>query len=438
MKRRDFIKDSAAAAAASTLGFNIKTYAGSPNGVVRVAVVGVHGQGNAHIGAYSKMADVEIAAVCDVDDSVLKQRCGEIEKKTGKRPKEYADIRKLLEDKTIDAISIATPNHWHSLMGVWACQAGKDVYVEKPCSHSYWEGRQLVSAARKYNRVVQHGTNSRSTVALREAMQKLREGVIGDVYMARGLCFKWRDTINRTPVEPVPAGVHYDLWLGPAPKREFTKNRFHYNWHWFWEYGNGDLGNQGIHEVDIARWGLGVKYPTKVSCIGGHFMFDDDQETPNTLTATYEFNEGGKKRMMVFEVRHWMSNHEAGIGEAKSKSGKKDPNTIGNMFYGSKGYLAIDGYTSYKTWLGKDQEAGPEGHKGGDHFANFIDVVRSRKKEDLNAPIEEGAISTTLVHLANISYRLGRTIHFDAEKYICPGDAEATRMFTRNYRTGFV
>ena len=177
MKRRDFIKDSAATAAASTLGFNIKTYAGSPNGVVRVAVVGVNGQGKAHIGAYSRMADVEIAAICDVDDSVLKQRCGEIEKNTGKRPKEYVDIRKLLEDKTIDAISIATPNHWHSLMGVWACQAGKDVYVEKPCSHSYWEGRQLVTAARKYNRIVQHGTNSRSTVALREAMQKLQEGV---------------------------------------------------------------------------------------------------------------------------------------------------------------------------------------------------------------------------------------------------------------------
>src|SRR4030095_8846804 len=229
MKRRDFIKDSAAVAAASTLGFNIKTYDGSPNGVVRVAVVGAHGQGKAHIGAYSKMADVEIAAICDVDDTVLKQRCGEIEKSKGKRPKEYVDIRKLLEDKTIDAISIATPNHWHSLMGVWACQAGKDVYVEKPCSHSYWEGRQLVNAARKYNRIVQHGTNSRSTAALREAVQKLREGVIGDVYMARGLCFKWRESIGKKQDGPVPQGVDYDLWLGAAPARPVNTHPLQYN-----------------------------------------------------------------------------------------------------------------------------------------------------------------------------------------------------------------
>ena len=190
----------------------------------------------------------------------------------------------------------------------------------------------------------------------------MREGLIGDVYMARGLCYKWRDTIGHTPVEPVPAGVHYDLWLGRRPNTPFTRNRFHYNWHWFWDYGNGDLGNQGIHEVDIARWGLGVRYPTKVSAIGGHFMFDDDQETPNTLNAAFEFNEGGKKKMMVFEVRHWMSNHEAGIGEGGEEP--NDPNTVGNMFYGSKGYLAIDGYTKYKTWLGKEQEPGPTATAG--------------------------------------------------------------------------
>src|SRR5579862_1696265 len=394
MNRRHFLMSSAAAAGA--LG---RTARASANDTVRVACVGIRGQGNSHIQAYSAMPNVEIAALCDVDQSVLDKRLKQVEDSGKKRPAAYTDIRKVLADKSIDAISIATPNHWHALMGIWACQAGKDVYVEKPCSHNIFEGRQLVAAARKYNRIVQHGTNSRSTVALREAMDKINEGLLGDIYMARGLCYKWRDTIGRTPVEAVPQGVDYDLWQGPAQKREFTRNRFHYNWHWFWDYGNGDLGNQGIHEVDIARWGLGVKYPSKVSAIGGHFMFDDDQETPNTLTATYEFNEGGRKRMMVFEVRHWMSNHESGIGDRAGKSGKKDPNTIGNMFYGSKGYLAIDGYSSYKTWIGKDQEAGPEDHKGGDHFANFIETVRSRKKENLHAPIEEGAISTTLVHL---------------------------------------
>jgi predicted dehydrogenase len=266
----------------------------------------------------------------------------------------------------------------------------------------------------------------------------MRDGLIGDVYMARGLCFKWRDTIKRTPVEPVPAGVHYDLWLGPAPLHEFTRNRFHYNWHWFWDTGNGDLGNQGIHEVDVARWGLGVRYPVKVTAIGGMFMFDNDQETPNTISALYEFNVDGKKKMMEFEVRHWMSNGEASIREGGN-------NAIGNTFYGSKGYLAIDSYTSYKTWLGKvaersgwAEEKGPEKKEGGDHFLNFVEAVRNRDRAHLNAEIEEGAISTTLVHLANISYRVGRTLHFDEKSYSITNDSEANKMFTRDYRKPFV
>jgi predicted dehydrogenase len=261
----------------------------------------------------------------------------------------------------------------------------------------------------------------------------MREGLIGDIYMARGLCFKRRDTIGRKPVAPVPPGVHYDLWLGPAPQHEFTENRFHYNWHWFWDYGNGDIGNQGVHQVDTARWGLGVKYPTKISAIGGHFMFDDDQETPNTLTATYEFNEGGVKKMMAFEVRHWITNHEAGIDEPKPG------NTVGTVFYGSKGYLSVwdEDHSKYHSFIGREQAPGPSGSEAGNNWANFIDAVRSRKHSDLNAPIEEGAISTTLIHLANISYRLGRTLHFDAAAYSCTGDGEATRMFRRNYRKGF-
>jgi predicted dehydrogenase len=406
----------------------------SPNDTVRVACVGVRSQGATHVRRYLAMPNVEIAAICDIDESVLKTRLDEVEKAGKKRPAAYTDVRKLLEDKTIDAISIATPNHNHTLQAVWACQAGKDVYVEKPCSHDMFEAKQIVAAAQKYNRLVQHGTNSRSSIA-REAVQHLRDGLIGEVYMARGLCFKWRDTIGRKPVEPVPAGVHYDLWLGPAPEHAFTQNRFHYNWHWFWDYGNGDLGNQGIHQVDLSRWGLGVKYPTKVSAIGGHFMFDDDQETPNTLTATYEFDDNGKKKMMVFEVRHWMTNHESGIGDDG-----KAPNTVGAVFYGSKGTLAVwdEDHGKYQTYLGREQAPGPSGHDVGNNWANFIAAVRSRKHEDLNAPIEEGAISTTLVHLANISYRLGRTLHFDAASYSVTGDAEANKMFRRTYRKGFV
>jgi predicted dehydrogenase len=253
--------------------------------------------------------------------------------------------------------------------------------------------------------------------------------------MARGLCYKWRDTIGRKPVEPVPAGVHYDLWLGPAPEHQFTQNRFHYNWHWFWDYGNGDIGNQGIHQVDVSRWGLGVKYPTKVSAIGGHFMFDDDQETPNTLTATYEFDDGGKKKMMVFDVRHRITNHEGGIDE-----GSKGGNTVGAIFYGANGYLTVwdEDHGRYQTFLGREQQPGPSGHDAGNNWANFIAALRTRKHEDLNAPIEEGAISTTLVHLANISYRVGRTVHFDAATYSITGDPAANKLFRREYRKPFV
>jgi predicted dehydrogenase len=214
--------------------------------------------------------------------------------------------------------------------------------------------------------------------------------------------------------------------------RPFTQNRFHYNWHWFWDTGNGDLGNQGIHEVDIARWGLGVTHPTKVSAIGGKFMFDDDQETPNTLSASYEFEVDGKKKMMTFEVRHWISPHEAGIDEGKPG------NTIGNQFYGSNGYLVIDNYNKYWSFLGKDQKPGPNAEKRDTHWENFIAAMRSRKRQDLNAEIEEGALSCNLVHLANISYRLGRTIQWDAKKMTCVDDPEANKMLTRAYRTPYV
>ncbi|HYP14732.1 MAG TPA: gfo/Idh/MocA family oxidoreductase, partial [Bryobacteraceae bacterium] len=294
------------------------------------------------------------------------------------------------------------------------------------------ESKQIIAAARKYDRVVQMGSQSRSSPALQEAVQRLRSGEMGDVYMARGLCFKSRNTIGKTPVEPVPPGVDYDMWTGPAQLRPFTKNRFHYNWHWFWDTGNGDLGNQGIHEVDIARWGLGVTHPTKVSAIGGKFMFDDDQETPNTLNCSFEFDVNGKAKMMEFAVRHWYSNHEAGI------NGERPGNTIGNTFYGSEGYLVIDNYDKYYTFMGKDQKPGPSRTERDKHFENFIAGMRSRKREDLTAEIEEGAISCVLMHLANISYRLGRTLHWDEKTWTVKNDPEANKMLTRNYRAPYI
>jgi len=445
MIRRDFLGH-----AAATLGCGVAFAAQSQrvlgsNDRVRVALCGVRGRGKDHLHNYSKIKNVEIAAVCDIDDNVVRERLAQIDKMGLPKPATYTDVRKLLEDKSIHAVSIATPNHWHALMAIWACQAGKDVYVEKPCSHNIWEGKQLVAAASKYNRIVQHGTQTRSDAAVRDAVQKMRDGLIGDIYMARGLCYKWRDTIGRAPVSPVPTGVDYDLWTGPAPKHDFTRNRFHYNWHWFWDYGNGDLGNQGVHQVDVARWGMGLRFPTKVSAMGGHFMFDDDQQTPNTLTCSFEFDSPGeKRRLMTFEVRHWMSNHEAQIGtpELGTRGGH---NSVGDIFYGSKGYLSTgdEDAATYRAWLGKNQEPQPPVHEGNEiaHFQNFIDCVVSRRKEALRAPIEEGHISCALVHLANASYRLGRTLNFDPVAQQVINDDEAANLLRdgdRGYRTPFV
>jgi predicted dehydrogenase len=462
INRREFLKSSAQTGA-GLAAFGGITFLAHPERVfgandrVRVAVIGLHGQGWSHVREYSKMNDVELAAFCDVDENVLDQRLSEAEKMGMRRPARFIDLRRLLDDKSIDAISIATPNHWHSLQAIWGCQAGKDVYVEKPLSHNWWEGRQLVRAVQKYDRIVQHGTNSRSGKAVVEGIQKLRDGLIGEVYLARGLCYKSRNTIGRAPEEPVPGGVHYDLWTGPAPMKPFTRNRFHYNWHWIWDTGNGDFGNQGIHELDLARWGLGVTFPSKVSALGGHFMFEDDQQTPNTLNVACQFDmPDGKRRLLEFEVRHWISNHEAEIGspgfgsavpaalgndaETQRKS-KGSPNTVGNVFYGAKGYMAINGYDSYRSWLGEEQEPGPQASAGGNNWRSFIDCVRTRKKENLNAPAEEGYRSTTVLHLANASYRLGRTLNFDPEKETVIGDDEANRLLCdgdRGYRDSYI
>ena len=270
-----------------------------------------------------------------------------------------------------------------------------------------------------------------------EAINHLHGDTFGDIYMARALCFKWRDTIGRKPPEAVPAGVDYDMWTGPAPLKPFTRNRFHYNWHWIWDTGNGDLGNQAIHQVDDARWGLRVSFPDRVSAFGGHFMFDDDQETPNTLSCVYEFNQpNGRRKMLEVEVRHWITNNEAGIHAGAH-------NAIGTVFYGSNGYLAAGNEDdfSYESWIGRDRTPGPRGHSGDDHFANFIKCVRSRKTEELTAPIREGHISCALVHLANASYRLGRTLQVNPDTEEVVGDEEAARLLSgrdRGYRAPFV
>lgn len=461
--RRDFLKTGAVAAA--TIATSARKVLGA-NDRIRVAVIGVRGRGWDHVKGYSTIPGVEIAYFCDVDENVTRKRLADAERMGIAKPQTYVDVRQLLEDKNVDAVSIATPNHWHSLIGIWAAQARKDIYIEKPCSHNWWEGRQLVRAIEKYNVICEHGSQCRSSAAILESMNHMRSGLIGNIYMARGLCYKWRDTIGHAAPEPVPPGVNYDLWTGPAPLKPFTKNRFHYNWHWIWDTGNGDIGNQGIHQLDLARWGLGVELPYKITALGGHFLFDDDQQTPNILTAAYEFRTpDGKTKMMNFEVRGWMTNHEAGIGTSEFGRGggipgaglepkhtesartqaaelgppSNKPSTIGNLYYGSKGYLVISDYDSYKSFLGENAEPGPASHEPlkNEHFVNFIECVRSRNRENLHAPIREGYLSTTLVHLANASYRLGRTIHFDPANESVIGDSEATELLKGTYRAPF-
>ena len=435
INRRQFLASSSAATAALGAGSIISAAAGkaesatAANDEIRVACIGLRGKGGHHLNGLESVDGVKVVALCDVDESILKSRAeGLAGRSDDRKVKLFTDYRKLLDDPEIDVVSIATPNHTHSLIAVTAMAAGKDVYVEKPCSHNIWEGRQLVKAARRYKRMCQHGTQGRSSPAIREAVAKLHQGVIGEVYMARGVCFKWRPSIGKTPNEPVPPGVDYDLWLGPAPKRPFSPNRFHYNWHWHWDYGNGDMGNQGVHEMDMARWGLGVRLPSKVHASGGHFMFDDDQETPNTLLCSFEYPL--EKKMLVFETRHWITNQE-GFGKSPSD------NAVGVTFYGSEGYMQVY-YFGYRTYLGKQREEGPSGTGPSNEYERFIAGVRSRNPDDLGVEIEDGHYSSALCHLGNIAYRLGRTVNFDPVEETFGNDDEANAMLSRDYRKPFV
>lgn len=395
----------------------------SANDRVRVAVLGVHGRGRDHISGFQSQSDAEVVLLCDPDREVLDKRAAEFQERFGRRPATEQDLRKVFERKDIDAVSIATPNHWHSLAAIWACQAGKDVYVEKPGSHNVWEGRKLVEAAHKYNRIVQHGVQLRSSEAVREAVDLLNKGVIGKVYMARGLVYRWRPSIGHKADEPLPSTLDYNIWQGPAQERPFSRRYVHYNWHWNWEYGNGDVGNQGIHETDMCMWGLGVGLPTKITAMGGKFLFDDDKETPEILTSVYHYPE--QQKIIQFEVRHWCTNTEDGVG-------------VGNIFYGSEGFMLIKGYDTYEVFLGQKREKGPSRRKGGDHFANFIKAIRSRNTADQHGPVETAHLASALAHLGNISHRLQRQLTFDPQAERFAGDEEANTMLKRIYRAPFV
>jgi len=424
LNRREFIiNSSTGVAAAFAAPMIMPSNVLGANDRVRVAVLGINGRGRSHVKGFMGLDNVEVVTLCDPDLKIAEQRASEFKETYGKKVAVEQDLRNVFDDKDIDVVSIASTNHWHALSTIWACQAGKDVYVEKPGSHNIWEGRKMVEAAAKYDRIVQHGVQLRSSKALQQAVQHLRDGVIGDVYMARGLVFRWRPDIGNKGFEPVPEGLDYDLWLGPAQERPFTRNLVHYNWHWHWDFGNGDVGNQGIHETDMCMWGLDVGLPSKVTAMGGKFLWDDCKETPEVLTSTYLYPD--EKKMIQFEVRHWCTNTEDGA-------------TVGNIFYGSEGYMVVKGYGKYETYLGRDREPGPTGEEGGNHYDNFIQAVRAHDKSMLNAPVETAHLSSGLAHLGNISYRLGRTLDFDPSKERFVNDPEADHHLRPQYRQPYV
>ena len=432
--RRNFLKSSGSAAAALTAASYSQVM--GANERVQVACIGVRGRGKSHIREFARDERSEVAAVVDIDQAVAERAAQQTLEHQKRKPAEYEDLRKMLENDSIDAVSVAAPNHWHALATIWSCQAGKDVYVEKPASHSIFEGRKMVEAARKYKRIVQVGHQSRSTQHKVRAIELLREGVIGKLYMARGLCFKRRKSIGAKSASPVPPGVNYDLWLGPSQEIDFKENRFHYNWHWYWDFGNGDIGNQGVHEMDIARWGLGKEeLPPAVYSSGGHYIYPDDQQTPNTQTAVFEYPDS----QIVFEVRGLITGGEAGM---QDKTGNM--NVVGNLFFGADGYMTVN-HRGFATYLGEKREPGPamsfaeeQGWSSAGHFANFLDAVKSRKHTDLHCDVEVGHLSAALCHMANISYRTNRKLKFDAKTERFPGDDEANKLLKRDYREPFV
>jgi len=408
--------------------------AGAANDSVGIGIIGLGGRGRDHLHYYSKLPGARVVAICDVNQAQTERAAQMAQRLGGSQPQAYQDLRKLFDDKNVDAVSIATPNHWHALATIWACQAGKDVYCEKPACYNLFEGREMQAAARAHQRIVQIGTQGRSLVHKQRAIELLHSGAIGQIYMARGICFKRRRSIGHTPNEPVPAGLNWDLFLGPAPMRPYTKNRYQYNWHWFWDTGNGDIGNQGIHEMDLARWGLGRDLPKAAVSTGGKYVYADDQETPNTQIATFDYGDAE----LVFEVRGLNTGGEPGIPAS-------GPNFVGATFFGSNGFMAVDEH-GFEIFLGDKREPG-ESMKHAEteiddtipHMANFLKAVKSRKPADLNADVAVGVTSAALVHLANISYRVGRKLNFDsaAGKFI--GDDEANAMSTRPvYRSPYI
>ena len=422
MNRRRFISSTLAAAAGTVVAKGAAARSG-PNDRVNVAVLGC-GRGGTLARWFTEVPDSQVVAICDPDENRAGLLCRTIELQSGRRPDQVLDFRKVLDRKDVDALAVATPDHWHAPATILGCLAGKDVYVEKPCSHNVSEGRMAVDAARKYKRIVQHGTQLRSVPHYQQAWQLLRDGVIGKVMMVKAINNQRRGRLPHRDDAPVPSGVDYDLWLGPAPKRPFNPNRFHSGWHWHWEYGTGDLGNDGVHQVDIGRWALDLDAPKAVSCSGAKLGSKGDaQETPDTMVVTWEYED----LLYIFEQRDFTP--------YRMRDHREDND---NIFYGDKGFMIVD-RNGYRVFF--KNERGPTGgvkwRDTTQHYQNFIECVKSRRKEDLIADIEEGHRSSLLCHLGNIAYRTGRRLEFDPETETFINDDDANRFLTREYRKGY-
>lgn len=434
LSRRSFLAATTAAVVAAHNRASARQH--DVNDRIGVCTIGFNGQGSTHINDILQMKhEAEYVALCDVDAQVLERGGKVIESSQGKRPKLYRDIREALADKNIDVVTIATPNHWHSLAAIWACQSGKDVYVEKPLCHNIYEGQQLVAAAKKYGRIVQHGTQFRTDPALVRDIKLIHDGFIGEIVESRGYVYKNgnRGAIGHGKPGPVPANLDWQLWQGPAREREYLVNAerkkpglyVHYDWHWFWEYGNGEIGNQGVHEMDIAVWGHHRGLPVKVYSSGGRFGVEDSGQTPNTLATTFTYSD---KSILTFQVRNLGSFEEA------------DGGNCGNSFFGTKGYYVRGkGFFTYKE--GKSAQRQPIAVKDPlpefrSKWQHFFQAVRSRKEADLSVSPLDAYHSCAHCHLANTAYRLGRSLEFDSrnERYT---ESDANRFLSRDYRPGF-
>ncbi len=430
INRRKFLQHSAAVGAGLAVAHSgSRAFAASPSSKIVAAVIGVNARGLAHISGMLAQPNVEIAAICDVDSRAMQKAIGIVEKKQGKAPRGEKDIRKLLEDKSIDVVTIATPNHWHSIAAIMAIQAGKHVYVEKPGSHDQFESESLVAAARKHKRVVQMGNQRRSMPTFIEAIAALHAGAIGRVMNARCYYTRFRPTIGRGVEAPVPEWLDYTLWQGAAPDRPFKDNLLHYNWHWFWHWGNGELGNNAVHALDLARWGLQVDRPKRVTWGGGRYLCQDDQETPDTGIAAFDFGD----KLITWEQSSSHARAAEKIGFQVNFYGEG-----GTMLLTDSGHRIFDVKGKETVGLKTKEEVNVGAGSGSDsveHFANFLECARNGGKP--NADIEDGQRSTMYCHYANLAVRTGRTINVDQATGKVVGDPEALALTKREYRKGW-